>query len=124
METNGRSDAEWPAQAARGFLGKAGIEFRAALREGLDRAIALLEDLDESGLVLARLEFAAAQRAREGVPMEAVLRAVYDGVQWCTDAVAATARNSAPDRKVDGARVAEALELLTATVNRAYGHPR
>lgn len=120
MDVNGGTASEWrPSAPSRGFLGKAGAEFRAALREGLDRAIGLLDDLDESGLVLARLEFEVAQRAREGVPIEAVLRVVHDSVRMCSGAVAATARYS--ERKVDGVRVAEVLELLTSAVDRAYG---
>ncbi|WP_054812731.1 hypothetical protein [Nocardia arizonensis] len=123
MDVNGRWDSEWRPTVSRGSLGKAGAEFRAALRDGLDRAIALLDDLDESGLVLARLEFAVAERAREGVPVEAVLRAVHDSVRRALDAVAAAARYSVSEPRADGVRMSEILELLTATVNRAYGSP-
>ncbi|MGW4364343.1 hypothetical protein ACWEKT_01745 [Nocardia takedensis] len=122
MDTEGRWDPEWRALPPRGLLGRAGSEFRLALREALSKAIALLDDLDESALVLARLEFAVAQRAREGVPIEAVLRVVHDSVRPYADRCGGAGARPA-DRRVRTPEVREVLELLTATVDRAYGKP-
>ncbi|MET7770549.1 hypothetical protein [Nocardia sp. NPDC005366] len=124
MDVDGTREPRSSPSAPRGFIGQAGAEFSAAFREGLDRAIAMLDDLDETGVVLARLELAAAQRAREGVPIEAVHNAVHDSVRMCFGLVEPTAAHSVAGMKVDGVRMVEVLELLTSAVCRGYGIPR
>ncbi|MET8649750.1 MULTISPECIES: hypothetical protein [Nocardia] len=124
MDVDGTCEPRSSPSAPRGFAGQAGAEFFAAFRDGLDRAIAMLDDLDESGVVLARLELAAAQRAREGVPIEAVRSAVSDSVRMCFGLIEPTAAHSVAGMKVDGVRMVEVLDLLTAAVDRAYGMRR
>ncbi|WP_405181651.1 hypothetical protein OG225_11340 [Nocardia sp. NBC_01377] len=124
MDVDGTCEPRSSPSAPRGCAGQAGAEFFAAFRDGLDRAIAMLDDLDESGVVLARLELAAAQRAREGVPIEAVRSAVSDSVRMCFGLIEPTAAHSVAGMKVDGVRMVEVLDLLTAAVDRAYGMRR
>ncbi|MEV0299349.1 hypothetical protein [Nocardia sp. NPDC050710] len=102
-------------------IGQVGADFSAAFREGLDRAIAILDDLDESGVVLARLELAAAQGARDGVPIEVVQHAVRESVQTSFGLVEPSASHTISGVRVDGVHMVEVLELLTAAVSRAYG---
>ena len=72
-----------------------------------------------------RLRAAAARWCRAGVPVEDVVHAVHEGFKSGLDLLFARARASDPELVVKGTATAlEMLDLITATVNKAYVQER
>ncbi|MBF6210082.1 hypothetical protein IU433_02990 [Nocardia puris] len=93
------------------------LEVGAAIRMGLDLALALLEDTDSSlDGMLRRLARDTTRWAMDGVPIEDVQHAVHDGVK----SGLAEMRERVGDPIPDCVPVVELLDLLTSVVSRAY----
>ncbi|MBF6174025.1 hypothetical protein [Nocardia blacklockiae] len=93
----------------------------AVIRLGFELALVLLDATESAAAqALHRLEDAAADWARDGVPIDTVQHAIHRGVKVSLDRIDPLGTRGCADPVADRAFVVDMLDLLTSTVSRAY----
>ncbi|MBB5911343.1 hypothetical protein BJY24_000210 [Nocardia transvalensis] len=94
-----------------------GSDPKSVMRLGFELAIVLLDATEAVATqALERLEVAAGDWARDGVPIDTVQHAIHRGVKVSLDRIDPTGERGCADR----AFLVDMLDLLTSTVSRAY----
>lgn len=95
-------------------------EITSITRACLETAVEMLDGNDIPAKT-DRLAAAAAEWAREGVPIDTILHAVHEGFKLGLDLIAPAAREGGYDQLLRGARVVvELLDTMNATIAGAY----
>ncbi|WP_024806098.1 hypothetical protein [Nocardia sp. BMG51109] len=98
-----------------------GSDPTAVMRLGFELAIVLLDATESAAAVaLHRLEDAAADWARDGVPIDTVQHAIHRGVKVSLDRIDPTGARGRTDPVADRAFLVDMLDVLTSAVSRAY----
>ncbi|NKY88385.1 hypothetical protein [Nocardia veterana] len=88
---------------------------------GFELALILLGDAPSgAALALRRLEYAAADWARDGIPIDLVQHAIHDGVKRTLNRIDPAGGTGTTDPVADRSFLVDMLDLLTCTVSRAY----
>ncbi|RDI42464.1 hypothetical protein [Nocardia mexicana] len=101
--------------------GTGGSDPTAVMRLGFELAIVLLDATEAAATqALHRLEDAAADWARDGVPIDTVQHAIHCGVKVSLDRIDPSGGRGRSDPLADRAFLVDILDVLTSTVSRAY----
>lgn len=117
MRGNDSGDADLPEN----IWATVETESAAVMRLGLELALVLLDATEAAATqALHRLEDAAGDWARDGVPIDTVQHAIHRGVKVSLDRIDPTGAYGYTDPVSDRAFLVDMLDLLTSTVSRAY----
>ncbi|GAB2724033.1 hypothetical protein [Nocardia thraciensis] len=119
---DGSGESEHPRQGTpESGWGTGRSDPTAVMRLGFELAIVLLDATEAAATqALHRLEDAAADWARDGVPIDAVQHAIHCGVKVSLDRIAPSGAYAGADPLADRAFLVDILDVLTSTVSRAY----